>query len=144
MVEIFKFSLLFVWQILQNIIALAMMPFLGEKRVIEYNKDKHCFVIEGEKMSGGISLGSFIYLSRYSAKQKTSIMHELGHVADSHLFGPLYLFVIGLPSILWAVLHTYCKVFSKRCYYSFYTEKRANKNAGVHVVEEQGKCRLSL
>lgn len=142
--EILKFSLLFIWQIIQNLVALVMMPFLGKKRLIEYNKERHCFVIEGCRMSGAISLGSFIFLSTYSSKRKATICHELGHVHDSHLFGPLYVFIIGIPSLVWATLHTYCDKFSEKCYYSFYTERRANKFGGVYVVNKFGYCYITL
>ena len=84
-------------------------------------------------MNGGISLGSFIFLSPYCAKRETTIAHELGHVVDSHKMGILYLFIIGLPSILNAMFN-----FTE-CYYSWYPERSANKNAGLGV---DTKCRL--
>ena len=142
--EIFTFSLLFIWQILQNIVALVMLPFLGKKHLVEDTRKWHCFVLEGEKMAGAISLGSFVILSNYSAKKKASVRHELGHVTDSHRFGPLYLFIIGIPSIVWASLHTYSRKIGQKCYYSFYTERRANANGGVKVVESNGRCYITI
>lgn len=129
--NIITFILLFIWQLPQNIIALLMMPFLGKLTLVKY--DKYCFAFEGEKMLGAISLGSFIFLSPYNAKQKTSIAHEYGHTTDSHKFGPLYLFIVGIPSILNAWFN-----FTE-CYYSWFPEKWANKNAGLGV---DTLCRL--
>ncbi len=45
------------------------------------------------------------------------------------LLGPLYLLVIGLPSLLWAALHE--KVAPGRSYYWFYTERWADRLGGV-------------
>ena len=129
--EVLVFVLLFLWQLPQNLVAIIMLPFIGKLRLIKY--ENYCFVFEGRFMNGGISLGNFIYLSKYSSQRETSIAHELGHVKDSHLFGWFYLLIIGLPSILNAIFK-----FTK-CYYDWYPEKRANKNAGLGV---DSKCRL--
>lgn len=131
------FVLLFIWQLPQNIVALIMMPFLGKKKLISY-KSK-CFAYECSRMMGGISLGTFAFLSPSSAKSLESVAHEQdGHTMDSKIFGPLYLLVIGLPSILHAWLHTDCP-----CYYHFFTEKRANRFAGLEVYyNDYGRCRL--
>lgn len=125
------FALLFIWQLPQNIVALIMMPFMGKLTKVKY--ENYCYAFEGEKMSGSISLGNFIILSKYGAKSVTTIAHEYGHVVDSHKYGPLYLFIIGIPSILNAWFH-----FTE-CYHDWYTEKWANKNAGLGV---DSLCRL--
>ena len=123
---------LFIWQIPQVLVALIMMPFLGKMKLVSY-KD-YCWAFECSKMNGGISLGCFIFLSPYCAQRETTIAHEYGHVKDSWIFGPLYLFVIGIPSIFWAAF----KPFGE-CYYEFWTERRANKHAGLGVDK---LCRL--
>lgn len=53
----------------------------------------------------------------------------LGHAKQSRLLGPLYLIVIGLPSILWAGIHG--KVAPRKSYYWFYTERWADRLGGV-------------
>ena len=90
-------------------------------------------------MSGGISLGCFIFLSKYSAKKETTILHELGHVKQSHILGPIYLFIIGIPSILWATFGD-----DNKCYYSVYTESWANKLMGLKVNYGPYGCVLYL
>lgn len=137
--NVILFGLSFIWMIPQNLVALVMMPFLGKLRLISYRN--LCFCFEGQNMSGGISLGNFAFVSPYSAKNEAVVAHEqLGHTHDSQLFGPLYLLIIGLPSILHAWLHTDCP-----CYYHFFTEKRANKFANVEVKYTfSGRCYLSL
>lgn len=138
-VHVILFILLFIWQLPQNLIALVMMPFLGKLELISYKK--FCFAFVGEFMSGGISLGNFAFVSPVSAKKVATIMHEQeGHTYDSKLFGPLYLFVIGIPSIMWAWLGS-----KDKCYYDFYTERWANKHAGLEVLRTaNGRCFLSV
>ena len=120
----FELFILFLWQLPQNIIALVMMPFLGKMKLIRY--DLHAFAFECENMNGGISLGNFIFLSRTCAQKNATVLHEFGHVVDSHKFGWLYLLVIGLPSLMWATFKP-----REKCYYDFYTERWADKLAGI-------------
>lgn len=133
------FILSFIWQLPQNLVALVMLPFLGKLRLISYKK--LCFAFEGEKMAGGISLGNFAFLSPYLAKKAADVAHEQeGHTWDSKLMGPLYLFIIGLPSIFHAAFHKNCP-----CYYHFYTERWANKHANLEVLyTSYGRCFVSL
>ena len=75
------------------------------------------------------------YVSEWSNREEV-IAHETdGHTVDSKIWGPLYLFIIGIPSIMWAWLYD----SKKHCYYEFYTEKRANKFAKLEVDEH---CKL--
>ena len=72
----------------------------------------------------------FCFVSEKLAKRPEGVAHELkGHTWDSRLFGPLYLLIIGLPSIMNAAIG-----FTK-CYYSWYPEAWANKHAGLTVDE---------
>lgn len=124
------FILLCIWQLPQLLISLVMMPFLGKLTLIA---DRHFnFCYKGEGMSGGISLGPIAYVSEYLSKNDAGVAHELdGHTVQSKILGPLYLFVIGLPSIIWAMSYDY----KKQCYYDFYTEKNANYFAKLTVDE---------
>ena len=88
------------------------------------------------RMKGGLSLGDTITLP-YSSTFTTprSVMrHEKGHCIQSMLLGWFYLPIIGLPSILWASWHTLTN--SKRDYYSFFTERRANKLADKYIGDK--------
>lgn len=118
--------LLFIWQLPQNIVALVMIPFLGKLKLV--CERHYCFCFTGENMQGGISLGNFAFVSKCMSYSETEIAHEVnGHTVDSKIFGPLYLIVIGLPSLLNAIFD-----FTE-CYYDFYTEILANKHAGLAV-----------
>lgn len=57
-------------------------------------------------------------------------MHEFGHTADSQRFGPLYLFVIGIPSLISA--------FGKGDHSVFWTELRANRHAQRYFSRRYG------
>ena len=121
------FVLLFIWQLPQNIVALLILLFSKTEGVIAYRN--YCFALKTKLPSkaGGVSLGSFALISPSCAHDKETVRHELdGHTVDSKIFGPLYLLVIGIPSIL----HLLCHNGSKD-YYDFYTERWANKHAGL-------------
>lgn len=122
------FALLFVWQLPQNLVALAIMPFLGKLRMVTCRN--YCIGLSGKRFperAGGISLGNFAFFHPDTAHDEFTIRHEMdGHTVDSKIFGPLYLLVIGIPSILHII-------FMKKGgrYYDFYTERWANKHAGI-------------
>lgn len=124
------FVVLAIWQLPQFVVALVMLPFLGKLNLIADRHFNFCFV--GSKMVGGISLGPFAYVSDTMTAPEL-VAHELdGHTVQSKILGPLYLFVVGIPSILNAWLH-----FTD-CYYDFYTESWCNRCAGL----ESHNCRL--
>ena len=128
--------LLILWQLPQCLVGLVMLPFLGKLRLVRYTN--YCWAFEAEKMAGGISLGCFIFLSKYSGKKETTIRHEYGHVKQSHMLGWLYLIVIGLPSILNAMFG-----FTD-CYHDFYPEAWANKLMGLKVKYGSYSCTLYI
>lgn len=122
------YIVLFIWQILQNLIGLGfwlVFKLRGDLETIVTNK--YSKVYRSKYMRGGISLGCFAFVSDSLAKRETILRHEQGHMHDSKTMGPLYLLIIGLPSLLNAAFD-----FTE-CYYSFYPEVRANRFGGVGV-----------
>lgn len=77
----------------------------------------------------GLSLGTYIFVPM-RAGEKT-IKHEKGHTIQSYILGWLYLFVIGIPSIIWNACFEQYRKKNGIDYYSFYTEKWADKLGGV-------------
>jgi hypothetical protein len=141
LVNILLFILSFIWQAPQSILGFCFLLFFvirGDIELISYKK--LCFAFKSKYMNGGISLGNFAFLSTYNAKKTASVAHEQeGHTKDSKIFGPLYLLIIGLPSLMWAWLGD-----NNKCYYDFYTERRANKHANLEVLTTaSGYCFLS-
>ena len=82
---------------------------------------------------GGISLGQYILISSSSYKDKRARTkkHEYGHSRQSLYLGPLYLIVVGLPSILWAGF-VYNLVRKQISYYDVYPENWADKLGEVN------------
>lgn len=136
LLNILLFGLSFAWQFPQSIIGLFMLIYFkifGGAKLISYKK--LCFCYEAKNMMGGISLGNFAFVSPRLTDEASVAHEQLGHTMQSKLLGPLYLFIIGIPSILNAYFD-----FTK-CYYDFYTEKNANFFAGLTIDE---KCRLKF
>ena len=125
-----------IWTLPQTIVGLIILPFLGKKKFIR--KHGCCYIYECENMSGGISLGTFIFVSPSSAKKEAIIEHEIGHYYQSLYLSWLYLIIIGIPSCLWSC---FC---NDTCYYSFYTERWANKIMGLKVKHNQYNCYLYI
>jgi hypothetical protein len=83
----------------------------------------------------GVSLGYFTFGKKDSLFIKT---HEYGHHIQSLMLGPLYLLIIGIPSIIWLFLYRTTALKRKYSYYDFYTEKWAEKIADKHRYEVLG------
>lgn len=110
---------LYLWQLPQNLVGLFLKLF--------YKKDEHpcrtapdIDITVSKKFRGGISLGKYIFLST-RINWSSKVEHEYGHCLQSQMLGPLYLFVVGLPSLL----HKW--LYKGDNYYDFYTEKWADK-----------------
>lgn len=81
-------------------------------------------------LPSAISLGDYLFVNPMSSQK--SIQHECGHSKQSDILSPLYLIVIGIPSLLHNIVHYLCsKIGIKWNYYSFYTESQANKLVGI-------------
>ena len=140
LLNMLKESCLWIWQLPQNVAGLILLLIIGyDKKLIAPNGNHVYF---SSNMSGGISLGKYSIIDDYYiVKCKTDkamleldvTKHEaLGHGTQSRWLGPLYLIVIGLPSIIWASLYgTKLFPYKKNGYYVFYTEKWADKLGGV-------------
>ena len=118
-------TLLFIWQILQNIVGLI---YLGISLGTFYEKRDGNWIFFTTSNQGSVSLGNFVFISSKSRDMEFTIKHELGHCIQSKYLGPLYLLVIGIPSIIWVMLRRMIPELRKNyTYYDFYTEKWANK-----------------
>lgn len=123
---------------------------LGFFYMLKYRKCRHewyhgAYVTYFTGWPGGISLGMFVFVGERTEEfkkfyidergkefteevQESLLVHEYGHTIQSLILGPLYLFVVGIPSIIWCK----CKKFvnyrkeNNVKYCSFYCEKWAN------------------
>lgn len=104
----------------------------------------HGAVVTPWKRRGNVSLGPFIFLSEHINPDFAAriLVHEYGHSVQSLIFGPLYLVVIGLPSLIWGELPALRTRRAERDlpYFTFYTERLANylgtKATGLSAMQD--------
>lgn len=136
MKKVFNFIRKWVWCLPQTLAALIY------KKIVKINfvyEEDGITIYEKtpESKMGSVSLGDSIFLHISHWNDEDVIAHEMGHCKQSDILGPLYLLVIGLPSFIWCtVIYPFMFVVLKKdvSYYSFYTEKWADKLGGVNRV----------
>lgn len=117
----------YIWQLPQNLLGVLWKNIKKESIITEITNDDiesvgaKAYLI---KAGGAVTLGKYIFISQTYRDQYLIVKHECGHVKQSRILGPLYLIVIGVPSILHAWLNDYigCCDKSDEGYYHFYTE----------------------
>lgn len=125
----FFYLLNFTWGILQNIIGFIFMLSQPKdcKRINFFGSV--CTLHHGDW--GGISLGIFICVNGNRDEKWTNetLVHEFGHCVQSMLLGPLYIFLIGIPSFIWCNSKKYITLRKEKAvsYFDFYPEKWANR-----------------
>ena len=119
--------LLYAWQLPQNLLGLLLVLILQPEEA--YDMDG-CRLYYATRMRGGISLGRYVivrsWMKDYTGNTER---HELGHAKQSRMLGWFYLFVIGIPSLLWAA---WWNEGRNKSYYAFYTERWADTLGGVN------------
>ena len=125
--------ILFIWQLPQHIIALIYFGYLVMmcKDLGVDSRYKQATVIPCI-MRGAVTLGDYVFVGLTSEYRKT-VKHELGHTIQSKILGPLYLIVIGIPSITYCGLRRLFPSLRKKNYYNFYTEKWANNLSKKYI-----------
>lgn len=112
--------LLYIWQLLQNILGFIVKLITRAEKGFA----GHYYW----NLRSGLSLGHYIFVNERALVE--TVKHEEGHQKQSKMLGPLYLLIIGVPSFVWASLK-YFGFFKSRSYYSFYTEKWADRLARI-------------
>lgn len=121
-----KKILLWIWCFPQNLVGFIVKHVTKATPV----GDHYWFKVE----CGSVSLGEYIFLCPGHYGNKKTLRHEKGHRTQSRMLGWLYLPLIGLPSMIWAAYYSkhYEDLVEKGVsYYSFYTEKWADKLGGI-------------
>lgn len=123
-----KRTLLWIWQAPQNIVGAIVRLAYRRSDAVEETVDGIRYYYS-PAMRGGISLGNTVVLDAryYNDGSQTVEKHEYGHTRQSLYLGPLYLLVIGLPSLIWAAFYS----GPASGYYKFYTERWADRLGGV-------------
>lgn len=117
----------FIWEFPQCLLGLILILCYRVKKQETYEGIN----IYAGNFPGGISLGLFILMGSVSYKYNRDFIkqHEYGHTRQSLYLGPLYLLVVGLPSIIWA-----WRFIPNSCmgsYYQYWTERWADKLGNV-------------
>lgn len=115
---------------------------------IKYRKCKHEFyhgaiLTYHDEDWGGISLGPFIFVNgkRYDYWIQDAKVHEFGHTIQSCILGPLYFFVVGIPSSIWCNSKKWCekRENGEANYFDLYCESSANTLGALFTKEPKPK-----
>lgn len=118
-----KTILTWIWCFPQMFLGFLVRIFTKAQNCGEYYE----FDIEG----GSLSLGTYIFICPAHYGDGDTLLHEQGHTKQSYILGWLYLLVIGLPSLIWANCFEKYRQKHNISYFSFYTEKWADKLSGI-------------
>jgi hypothetical protein len=97
----FYYILNYTWGIIPNLIAAIFIAPIFSAIFHKDLKTETCYgrwVFIGGANWGGLSMGNFIFMSKAAAKGTRTLRHEIGHSIQNALWGPAWLFVIGIPS----------------------------------------------
>lgn len=124
----------YIWQLPQNICGI-IWKYIKRNSIITTISNNDIRKVGAStylmKAGGAVTLGKYIFISQTYQDQTNTIKHECGHVKQSMILGPLYLIVVGIPSILHAWLNDYIGCDKDKGYSHFYTEKWADKLMGL-------------
>ena len=122
------YILSFTWGLLTTIVGaivmLGCMIFTRKKPT----RFLDCWYIKVGKIWGGFSLGPFIITDRIA--DLSTLKHEHGHSIQNCVFGPLWPFIIGIPSVVrywYRKLRKKLGLRNKTKYYAIWFEKQATE-----------------
>lgn len=137
------------WELPQDLLGAAALA--GEAvsgRIVAIEVEDGRLVIEST--GTGVSLGHFVFWSRrdnrWHLMDERNRAHELGHAKQSALLGPLYLPIVGVPSVGRAV---YAMLFREVTgarwtrYYEGFPERWADELGGVDRAVAPWASRMS-
>lgn len=127
------YALQWTWGLPQNLVGLGMYLACGKAPREMF---RGAAVTRWKLDRGSAGVGMFLFLSPWAGRK--TLAHEYGHSIQSLILGPLFLPVIGLPSLLWAGLKPAQAYRRKKgiSYDSFYPERWANA-LGRKFTEER-------
>lgn len=113
------------WGFPQSLLGFVIRCMHKEQPSFEY----HGCIVTRWKSRGSMGVGMYLFLSESSFENKGDVLvHEFGHSVQSIFLGPLFLPIMGLPSMIWCNLPPFRKLRKEKgvSYYSFYPESSAN------------------
>ena len=115
-----KEVLLYIWQLPQNLLGLLLLFWYKQEKI--YHRLNGRTFYYTKEMRSGISLGNYIIMNW--ADEEDGMKHEYGHSIQSRYLGPVYLLIIGLPSLIWNIIDATIvkkKIGSVRSYILYYS-----------------------
>jgi hypothetical protein len=136
-INILLLSLLSIWEFPQILLGLLVLAIAKTgRKTVRMEREKQLLFVETTGM--GVSLGWFIFWSpsgnRYPYYTNDCRMHEYGHSRQSAMLGPLYLIVVGIPSLSRvAYSRYYCKKHGHawKHYFDAFPENWADTLGGI-------------
>ena len=116
-----------IWQLPQHIIAYVIMLVNRKSKRLYISKDGIRYYLVKRLFNSGISLGNYIFLDLdgfFNEYECSIIKHEHGHQIQSLILGPLYLIIIGLPSIIGNIIDRIKYKYFKKYYDSDFYYKQ--------------------
>lgn len=125
-----KRALLYLWQLPQNLAGFILSLYCNAHGFyICYDGETVC-VYTCKLFYSAVSLGDVIIADNRISITGRTVNHEHGHQKQSRILGPLYLIVIGLPSLLGNIVFRLFNI-NPRQYYKQPWEAWADKLGGV-------------
>ena len=134
------------WGILMNLIGIVATLFCLIFLKGKMHRNGCAFITEVGGNWGGVSLGVFALCGSY-AKQTSDYYnlkwydetrkHEFGHSLQNMLLGPLFPFLVAMPSAIRYWLDYYGKL--KKDYYDIWFESSASKYGTIFIEFLEGK-----
>ncbi len=128
-----------IWEQPQTLLGALLLLSRKAFRLVE-RIDKSNGRVFVQSRGGGVSLGLFVfYYDAWGVRE-----HEFGHTFQSRRLGPLYLLLVGIPSVSRVVYAWLYRSFSGRYwnhYFDGWPEKQADRLGGVdrknHVIRKR-------
>jgi hypothetical protein len=129
--------IIYIWQLPQHILAWILVLLLGAST--SRNESLSVLTHSYDKGPYALCLGDHIFIrrSRFRMQHITDriLAHEHGHAIQSHMLGPFYLLIVGIPSVAQNLLGELLRKFGyeeyRMNYYNRFPEKWADKLGGV-------------
>jgi RHS repeat-associated protein len=157
--RVWQFTARFNWEALQTIVGNLYTQgrnIGGRVDRVDYFGGATFATKENSNKWDGVTLGNYININipdEITGNFKDRVlsdplyMHEFGHTFDSQLFGPSYLFAVGIPSLISASKSELIKKWNGEevnnplwlyTHDVFWTETRANKRAAQYFKKYYG------
>lgn len=127
---ILKKVLLYLWQLPQNLIGFILSLYCSGSEIYKCYDGETVQVYTCKLFYSAVSFGDVIVADYRIYIGGKIVHHEHGHQKQSRMLGPLYLIVIGLPSLIGNIIFRLFKI-KRGYYYKQPWEAWADKLGGV-------------